>query len=314
MQETHNIKHSNGFDDGIDLVELFHILIKSKWIIVSVTVFVSIVGVIYSLLLPNIYESKALLQPVTTSSGIPRALQGFGSLASLTGVNISNNDEDNTEKAIEKMSSLSFFENNILTNISLPDLMALESWNHNTNTLVYDENIYDISSNTWVRNYSYPKKQVPSAQESFEVFKAKHLNISKDTKSGFTTLSIKHQSPYVAQQWAELVIDEVNAYYRQKDKIESERAIRYLNQQILMTGLSEIKQVIAKLLQEETKKLSLIEANQAYIFDYIDPPALMEQKSEPKRALISILSFILSGMLSSVLVLSRHFLFKREPS
>ena len=314
MQETHNIKHSNGFDDGIDLVELFHILIKSKWIIVSVTVFVSIVGVIYSLLLPNIYESKALLQPVTTSSGIPRALQGFGSLASLTGVNISNNDEDNTEKAIEKMSSLSFFENNILTNISLPDLMALESWNHNTNTLVYDENIYDISSNTWVRNYSYPKKQVPSAQESFEVFKAKHLNISKDTKSGFTTLSIKHQSPYVAQQWAELVIDEVNAYYRQKDKIESERAISYLNQQILMTGLSEIKQVIAKLLQEETKKLSLIEANQAYIFDYIDPPALMEQKSEPKRALISILSFILSGMLSSVLVLLRHFLFKREPS
>ena len=50
-----------------------------------------------------------------------------------------------------------------------------------------------------------------------------------------------------------------------------------------MTGLSEIKQVLAQLLQEETKKLTLIEANQFYVFDYIDPPAVMEQKSEPNR-------------------------------
>jgi hypothetical protein len=51
-----------------------------------------------------------------------------------------------------------------------------------------------------------------------------------------------------------------------------------------MTSLSEIKQVLAQLLQEETKKLTLIEANQSYVFDYIDPPAVMEKKSEPKRS------------------------------
>ena len=81
-----------------------------------------------------------------------------------------------------------------------------------------------------------------------------------------------------------------------------------------MTGLSEIKEVLAQLLQEETKKLTLIEANQYYVFDYIDPPAVMEIKSEPKRALICILSALLGGMLSVLLVLIRHYAFSEKTS
>ena len=199
----------------------------------------------------------------------------------------------------------------MLANIHLPDLMAVKSWNSKTNTLAFDESIYDTSSNTWIRDYSYPQQQIPSAQESYEVFK-QQVSLSEDKKSGFITISIKHQSPFVAKQWVELVVNEVNAFYRQKDKSESEKSVSYLNQQISMTGLSEIKQVLAQLLQEETKKLTLIEANQYYVFDYIDPPAVMEKKSEPKRALICILSALLGGMLSIFLVLIRHYAFSKK--
>ena len=146
------------------------------------------------------------------------------------------------------------------------------------------------------------------------VFTTEHLNLSEDKKSGFITLSIKHQSPFIAKQWVELIVNEVNAFYRQKDKSESEKAVSYLNQQISITRLSEIKQVIAQLLQEETKKLTLIEANQYYVFDYIDPPAVMEQKSEPKRSLICILSALLGGILSILLVLIRHYAFSEKTS
>jgi LPS O-antigen subunit length determinant protein (WzzB/FepE family) len=81
-----------------------------------------------------------------------------------------------------------------------------------------------------------------------------------------------------------------------------------------MTGLSEIKLVIAKLLQDETKKLTLIEANQAYVFDYIDPPAVMEQKSEPRRAIICIIIALLGGILSVVLVLIKHYVLGKKIS
>jgi LPS O-antigen subunit length determinant protein (WzzB/FepE family) len=65
-------------------------------------------------------------------------------------------------------------------------------------------------------------------------------------------------------------------------------------------------------LQEETKKLTLIEANQYYVFDYIDPPAVMEKKSAPKRALIFILSALLGVILSILSVLIRHYAIKKK--
>ena len=313
MQEAHSNKHPNDSDDEIDLLELFYVLLKGKWIIVSLTAFVSIIGVIYSLLLPNIYQSNTMLVPVNLSSGISGALGSYSGLAGLAGISLpSGGDEGNSAKAIQKISSLSFFENNILPNIHLPDLMAVKSWNSKTNIVAFDESIYDTSNNTWIRDYSYPQQQIPSAQESFGVFKTEHLSLSEDKKSGFITLSIKHRSPFVAKQWVELVVNEVNAFYRQKDKLESEKAVNYLNQQISMTGLSEIKQVLAQLLQEEAKKLTLIEANQYYVFDYIDPPAVMEKKSEPKRALICILSALLGSILSVLFVLIKHATFSKK--
>ena len=312
MQESDNTNRPNNYEE-IDLRELFHILLKEKWIILYVTAFVSAIGVIFSLLLPNVYESKAILVPINTSSSMSGALQNYSGLAGLAGISLpSSGDEGNSEKAKKKITSLSFFENNILTNINLPDIMAIKSWNYKTNTIVYDKNIYDIDSNTWTRDYSYPQRQIPSAQESFEEFKTNHLRLSEDKKTGFVTLSIKHQAPFIAKQYTELIVDEINSFYRQKDKLESERAVSYLNQQILMTGLSEIKEVLAQLLQEETKKLALIEANEFYVFDYIDPPAVMEEKSEPRRALICILSALLGVILSFLLVLIKHYTFSKK--
>ena len=312
MQETYINKSSNDFDDEIDLRELFYVLLEGKWIIFFLTSFISMIVLIYSLLLPNIYEAKAILVPVNPSSGVARSLRSYSGLAGIAGISLPAGGEGNSAKAIEKIRSLSFFENNILPNIHLPDLMAVKSWNSKTNILNFDVSIYDSSSNTWVRDYTYPQQQIPSPQESFEVFVTEHLSLSEDKKTGFISLSIKHQSPFVAKQWVDLIVNEVNSFYRQKDKIESEKAVSYLNQKISMTSLSEVKEALAQLMQEETKKLTLIEANQYYVFDYIDPPAVMEKKSEPKRALICVLSALLGGMLSVLFVLIRHYAIKQK--
>ena len=314
MQEQDTNIHSNDFDYEINLRELFHVLWQRKWFIVSLTSFVSIIGVIYSLSLPNIYTSKALLVPSDSSGGISSALRNFGGLAGLAGVSLSpSGDESNSTKALIKIRSLSFFENNILPNIFLPDLMAVKSWDGSTNILTYDENIYKMDSNIWVSDDSHPNQQKPSVQKSFRVF-SEHLSVIKDIKSSLITISIKHQSPFIAKQWTELVIAEANAFYRQKDKSESEKAASYLNEQISMAGLSEIKQILAQLLQEEIKKLTLIEANEAFVFDYIDPPAVMEIKSSPQRAVICILSALLGLMLSILLVLISHYFFREKAS
>ena len=308
MQETNFSKHPNDSDDEIDILELFNVLWDGKWIIIFLTGFISIIGVLYSLSLPNIYTSKALLVPVDSSNGVSRALgRGYAGLTGLAGISLSSvGDGGNSTKALEKINSLSFFENNILNNIFLPNLIAVKSWNAGENIIIYDEDIYKKDSNTWIGIDAYP-----SVQKGFRAFKG-HISIIVDKKTGFITLSVNHQSPFIAKKWAALIVDEVNAFYRQKDKLESEKAVTYLNQQISITGLSEIKQVLAMLLQEEIKKLSLIEANESFVFDYIDPPAVMELKSEPRRAFICILISLLGGIISILLVLLRHYFFKQK--
>lgn len=299
--------HSIDSDNEINFKELFRIFLQSKWLIVSVTSFISLFGVIYSLYLPNIYESRVVLAPVNSSSSISGNLQRFSGLAGFAGINLPPRyNESNSSKAIKKISTLSFFENNILKNINLPELMAVQSWDSLNNVLIFDESIYDVGSDTWVREVSYPKQQIPTAQESFKVFKFKHLTLIEDDLTGFITLSIKHQSPFIAKEWATLIVDEINGFYRQKDKLESQKAVSYLNEQIAMTGLSEIKQVLAQLLQEEIQKLTLIEANKFYVFDYIDPPAVMEQKVEPSRPLICILFALIGLIVSTLLALIRY--------
>jgi uncharacterized protein involved in exopolysaccharide biosynthesis len=298
MEEIKKISHQNNLEAGIELMELFYILVKKKWIIISITAFTSIIGVVYSLSLPNIYESKAILATAGPSDVISGALGRYSGLAGLAGINLSqSSDQGNSQQAIQKLSSLSFFEKKIMTNIF---------------EIVYDESIYNKDNNAWVRDVSDTKKQKPSAQESFTVFKSNHLQVNQEKETGFITLSIKHQSPFIAKQWAELMVSEVNLFYREKDKLASESAVSYLNQKITNTILSEIKLVMTNLLKEETQKLSLIEANEYYVFDYIDPPAIMEQKSGPKRSLICIISALLGAISAIFLVLIHHYFIKEE--
>lgn len=311
MQETFNNNHLDNLHSELDLLEIFSVLFRGKWKIISLTAFISIIGVVYSLSLPNIYVSKTILAPANASSGISGALGRYAGLAGFAGLAVpSAGGESNSAKATLKIKSLNFFENNILPNIFLPDLMAVESWSL-PNSLVYDESIYNNNTNTWIVDPSNPNKKEPSAQSSFSRFIGNHLNLSQDKKNGFITLTIKHQSPFLAKEWAELVVDQINTLYRKKDKSESEKAVRYLNQKIEITNLSETKEAIAELLKEETKKLALIEAKQSYVFDYVDPPSVMETKSEPDRAFICILFALIGGMLSVLLVLIEHYFFKK---
>ena len=313
MKDIDSSKTISSNDIEIDLFELFRVLLGGKLVIIAITSFFSIVGVIYSLSLPNVYESKAILVS-SQSSKEPGIFQSYSSLANLTGIEMISDSKTNETQAIEKLNSLSFFENHFLPNIFLPDLMGFESWDPYTKDLTYDSEVFDIKNNSWVRNFSYPQEQKPTAQESFIIFQNKHFFIEKDKKTNFIYIKMIHQSPYIAQEWIKILIDQINNFYRKKDRDAAEKASDYLNNILNQTNLSEIKEVVAELLKQETQKLTLIEANESYVFEYIDPPAVMETKFGPRRSFICIVFFMLGFVTSVIYVFVRHyFLTKKEP-
>ena len=308
MDNGKNINSSDYTDDEIRLREIFSILWQGKWLVVATTSFFLLVAIVYSLYLPNIYQSKALLSPADDQDGLDQALGNYSGLANLAGISLPNQSSaNNTVEALEKLNSLSFFTDNILPNIFLPDLMAIKSWDAMTNTTVYNKDDFNEGDLTWVRDFKFPQTQIPSAQESFEIFKNKHLEVSEDRETGFITIAVKHQSPFVAQAWIELIVRELNYFFLTKDKAQAQAAMDYLNAQIAQTSFAEIKQVTAQLLQQKIQELTLIEVSDFYVFDYIDPPAVMERKYEPKRWLITILGGLLGGMLGILITLFRRY-------
>ena len=295
--------------DEIDIRQLFEMLWAEKILIASLTIFFSLAAVVYSLSLPNIYQSSALLSPVSQNES-NQSSSNMGGLASLAGINIPQSGGKDA-KALKKLNTLSFFTDNIYPNIYLPDLMAIESWNANTNITYYKNDLFDNESGEWIRSYKYPKSQIPSPQESFKIFK-KQFKVIKDDITGFVTIEVQHQSPITAKTWTELIVYQINDFFRAKDKLEAQASMDFLNMQISQTSQTEIKQVIAALLQQKMQKMTLIEANEFYVFAYLDPPMIMEEKIEPVRSKISILGALIGLLLGIIFVIVRNYFSKSK--
>ena len=198
MQDQNNINRVELYDDQINLRELFQILWIRKIFIIFLTLSFSILAIFYSFSLPDIYESETLLAPVDESSFLSSGgLKDLSGLAGLAGISVTSQETgSNSKKAIEMIDSLSFFENKIMPNIFLPDLMAVKFWDLKENKIVYDDDIFIEDSNTWVRDFTFPRKLIPSAQESHEVFLENHFSLSEDNSTGYVSLKIRSVSIY----------------------------------------------------------------------------------------------------------------------
>ena len=301
-------------DEDIDLNEVLKVIWNSKLLLFLSSSIFFVGAVVYSLSLPNIYRSEALLSPTSQENTMSSTARTYGGIASLAGINlVAQNNQSNHVKALDKLNSLSFFSDSILPNIFLPNLMAIKSWNPETNTIIYDENIYSKKTQKWVRESQYPQSQIPSAQESFIVFQD-HVDISRDIDTGFITIAVKHQSPFIAQAWTKLIVKELNYFFRVKDKAETKAARDYLYTQIEQTSFAEIKQVIAELIQQKTQQLTLIEVSDYYVFEYIDPPAVMEIKHEPNRLGLALIGAFLGLIFGLIVIIFKNLISSNSPN
>lgn len=300
-------------DDEIDLRELFGALWKGKWIIIVTTFIFAIGSVFYALSLPNIYKADALLAPAESSNGggLSKMAGQLGGLAALAGVNLGASESSQTDLAVQVMKSRQFVEAFVNKHDLLVPLMAAKDWDLANNKLILDEELYNPNTGEWLREPNGLRGATPTAQEAFQVFNKEVLSISQDKESGLYTVSIKNYSPYVAQQWVNWLIEDINKVMRERTIAETSQNLAYLNTQLQKTAVADMQSTFYKLIEEQTKSLMLAEVQEEFIFKVVDPAVVPELKDGPKRALISVLGTLLGGMLGVAFVLIR-FAFRKE--
>jgi uncharacterized protein involved in exopolysaccharide biosynthesis len=303
-----NVSNAANNNNDIDLRELFLVIWSGRWIIVAVTALFGVIAVAYALSQPNIYRSEALLAPVEQdqSSGLG-GLQGqLGGLASLAGMNLGGGASGDTQLAIEILKSRHFASDFIQKYKILPDLMAPSVWHMNDNTMTYDANSYNLLEDKWIRDVAPPLVATPSMQEAYKVF-SEIVVITTDDETGMVRVSVNHISPFVAQQWTEWLVSDINQVMKMRAISEAEESTAFLTSQIEQTRIADIREILFKLVEEQAKKIMFANVRDEYVFKTIDPALVPEQKAGPKRALICVLGAMLGGMLGLIIVLVRHF-------
>ena len=292
----------NNYDDDIDLSEVFNVLWEKIFYVGAITSIFSLISIIVALMLPNIYHSQATMMAVEQNTGMSGMVGKYSGMASLAGISLESKSSSKDQEAIARIKSFEFFSNNFLPNIKLENLMAVKKWTQASNTLTYDTSDFNSESRQWVRKAKPPRSNIPSSQEAFEEF-MEIMSVNKDKKTLLVTLSVKHKSPFIAQQWVEIMIDQIDQVMRDQDRLTATKSIEYLNSIAPTVNYEDIKKALSALQQEQMKRLMMVEANDNYIFKVLDPPIAPELKSQPKRALIVILGTILGMILSAVGVL-----------
>jgi hypothetical protein len=114
-------------------------------------------------------------------------------------------------------------------------------------------------------------------QEAYKEFsKVIAVNAEKDT--GMVTISIEHVSPSVAQQWVTWLVQDINRVMKDRDVLEAIRSTEFLNQQIALTNVADIRSMLYKLVEEQAKTIMFAEVRDEYVFKTIDP-ALVQSLS-----------------------------------
>lgn len=299
----------------LDLKELFLILWNGRKIITLFGIFFGLVALIISLNLPNIYQSKALYVPENDSDAVQQSslLSQLGGMAGMAGIDLGGEGVANQiSQTIAVMRSRKFIKKFILDNDLLVPLLASEGWNKKSNELLIDNSIYNAKTKIWGPKILLDDSKVPSLNLAYEKFTKEHLSLTYNSKDGFISISMNHFSPYIAKEWLEKFVNEINVYMRSYKVNEANRSIDYLKQVATNNSNNSIDKMFSNLIEQQYKVIMIANSKEEYALRTIDPPIIPERKSSPQRLVNIILGAILGSLIGIIFIFIRYF-FYTEP-
>ena len=152
-------------EDEIKFADLWRILMRYKWPVMLVTLLVTGAAITYALLATPIYRADVLMAPVSKDNktgGLAAIAGQFGGLASITGIDIGRDGDEET--AIATLKSRAFTEGFIREQNLLPILF---------------QNMWDPKKQDWKVNGA---KSVPSMWKAYRIFDS--IRLFPSTKNG----------------------------------------------------------------------------------------------------------------------------------
>jgi uncharacterized protein involved in exopolysaccharide biosynthesis len=283
---------ANPENDELSVKDLLRILWRGRYLMLAVTLILTVGVAVYSILATKQYDATTILSPVADDSSGGRLsslvsqVSGLSSLTSMAGLP----GNTNTQKA----ETIAVLQSNKLTQeyIASNDLLPI---------------LYPGQWDSIQHKWKVQGKKVPTIWKANVMFRTTIRAVTTDSKTGLVALTIKWRDPQIAAKWANDLVKLTNDYLRKKAIDESERNIAYLSEQAGKTDAVGVRQAVYQILQEEIKKTMLARGSDEYAVKVIDPAVAPERPSSPQPVIWTIVAFFVGLLLSVILVIVRNW-------
>ena len=276
-------------DDEIDLRELFAKLWKKRWVIFVFVVVFSATLTSAAFLMTPVYRSTVVVVPASSERGssgvLGSALGQLGGLASLAGLSIGSSSAE-TEEALAVLKSRQFTERFIAEKKLMP-VLFYKKWDD-------VKNIWRVS-----------KEDQPTPAKANEFFDEQVRTVTSDKKTGLISIAIDWRDREQAAEWANELVQRLNAEMRERSIGKFEASLAYLEKELKTTTTVGTQEAISRLIEAQMKQRMLANVMQEYSFRIVDKamPADEDDPIKPKKLLMMALGPFLGGFLGVLWVL-----------
>lgn len=278
-------------DDGIDLIECGRLLYRQRRLMGAIVMAAGLLALLAAFIMPPVYRAEVLLAPVTQSKGegVASVLGQLGDLGALFEAYVGSG-KDRTAESIATLKSRSL-TTQFIAQHELKPILFNDRWEPRTKT--------------WREG-----AKVPTDLEAVDRFDKNVRQVVVDRRTGLVTLAIEWGEPALAAAWANALVREVNTRRREEAIDEAKTSITYLQRQLARNSAMEIHQAIYRLIEAQTKTMTVAATREEYAFRVIDPAVAPETRIRPKRTLMVLGGLVMGVVIAVFVVLLRHALTK----
>lgn len=301
------------FNKDISFIEIIKLVFLYKKTSVSIISLSVIISALYSFSLNDKYASESVLQYVYKNYDISDDSLGGGTgIASILGLNSSSSQVNTNLLSQNILKSKDFFEVLYTQDNFLINLMAVDSYDTETNTISIDKNIYNHIEKKWVRDYRFKNvSPKPSLEEAYKNFYSKNISISSDNESDLITLKIVHESPYLAAEWSLMIVKLLNNTIKVMKVDEAKKSLEFIESKLQTdTNIAYMQKSLSKLMEQKIQIITLSEISEDFVYKIIDSPRIAEKKDSPQRLIIIIFGFVFGCVVNILFLFSRKFLLR----
>jgi uncharacterized protein involved in exopolysaccharide biosynthesis len=262
-------RDSSGSEGAVDLIGLWRLLSRYRVLIAITSAVFALAAVVVALTMTPIYRAEVVIAEVSDigMNDASSLVSQLGGLSTLIGINLPISSGAGREsKAI--LESRRLAEEFIRHNDLVPEIP--------------------------------PKsKRPPTLWFSVKYLRENVLSITDDPRKGKTTVAIEWRDPAIAAQWANAYVALANELIRTRAIDDAKRNIAYLNEQVALSNVVQIQELMYKLIEAETKKLMLANGRPEYAFTVVDPAVTPELRVRPRRTFIAFLGLALGFLVGT---------------